>query len=397
MLLLCFGIYFTLKSRFYHKKAIIKTLKNTVFSLGKGNSSFSQVATALGGTVGVGSIIGIGYGLASGGAGSIFWMWVCSFFGMGLKYAEVKISLRNKKDFGGAPYRLKEIGYKKTAILFCVFCILCSFGMGNLTQVGAMSELFISKGISKTFSAILCCILIGGAVFGGRKRIERLNSFIIPIFSAIYLFACLVIIILNIKGLPLVFSKIIGCAFGFDAMKGGFSAMMISTVLREGFARSLFSNEAGMGSSPLAHGNSPTAQADTQAFWGIFEIFFDTFIVSTFTALCLLLMGLTDCNYMFFTVFGEIGRNIFGFIIAIFAFASVISWCYYGECCVSFLFPKGKKAQFLYRLGFSVFAFLGIYLSKEAIWDLADILNALMTFPNLFLLFICRKEIERID
>lgn len=400
LLLFVFGIYFTHKSRFYRFKAFKKTARLTLGSLKSssqnGISSFSAVATALGGTVGVGSIIGVGYGIDVGGPGSIFWMWVCSFFGMGLKYAEVKISLNKRKTNGGAPYRLKEKGYNKIAVLFCFLCIICSFGTGNLTQIGVMSEVFRSKGISPFVCGGICALIIGIAIFGGRKRIARLNTFIIPLFSGVYLIACLVIIIINLGNLPKAFSDIFLNALGFDSIKGGFSGALLSHVLREGFARSLFSNEAGMGSSPLAHGTAENADSEVQAHWGIFEIFFDTFIVSTITAIALLSCGITDAGEMFSLSFGEIGKTVFGILASVFAFASVISWCYYAECCIAFLFPKGKTADIIYRLLFSLTAFFGAFISANTVWELADILNALMMFPNLFLLFKCRKEIERI-
>jgi len=399
-LLLLFGIYFTLKTKFYRPKAILKTIRDTLGSLkkqdGNGISPFASVATALGGTVGVGSIIGVGYGIAVGGAGSIFWMWVCSFFGMGLKYAEVKIALLDRKSNGGAPFRLRELGYRKTAALFAVFCIIAAFGTGNLTQTGVIGDFTGSLGLSPFLSALIIVLLVSFAVFGGRKRISDINKFLVPAASAFYLVVCIAILIINRRGIPLAVSRIVGNAFGISALTGGFSGALISQGLREGFARSIFSNEAGMGSSPLAHGTSREQDPSVQAEWGIFEIFFDTFAVSTLTALCILSSDSQSAESIFSICFGSFGRDIFLLLIGILAFASVISWYYYAECCLEFLFPGNKSLFKIYGLLFSLAAAGGVFINSQTLWVMSDILNALMMFPNLFLLYKCRKEIERI-
>ncbi len=403
LLIIC-GMYFTFKSGFYRPKTVIKTVKTIIRSLKTeskdGISPLAAISTALGGTVGVGSIIGVGYGIAVGGAGSVFWMWVCSFFGMGLKYAEIKIALGNRRlgeaHHGGAPFRLSELGYKRLAVVFCSLCILASFGTGNLTQVGSMNRFLSEMNLSKPVCALICVAIIGFAVFGGRRRIASINKFIVPFASAVYLLACLIILILNVDGLPYAFREIFGNAFGFSAVAGGFSGAVLSQVIREGFARSIFSNEAGMGSSPLAHATSAESDSTVQAQWGIFEIFFDTFVVSTVTALCLLSVKCSDTVSVFVSAFGVYGKWGFLLLTAVFAFASVISWCYYSECCISFMFRKSDIWKKLYRILFSLAAFFAVYLSGSAIWEISDILNALMMFPNLFLLFKCRKEIERL-
>lgn len=405
-LVLVFGIYFTFKSGFFRFRTVGKIASDLVSSLKSGNkdgiSPLNAVATALGGTVGVGSIVGVGLAISVGGAGSIFWMWVCSFFGMGLKYAEVKISLNKRRNvgnklLGGAHIRLFDMGYKMLSVLFCIFCVLCSFGTGNLTQVGAISSFLASLGMKKQFSAVVCVLLISLAVFGGRTRIAKVNTFLVPISSAVYILVCAVIIAMNIENVPSVFSEIIGSAFGFSSIAGGFSGAVVSKTLREGFVRSIFSNEAGMGSSSLAHASADTENVGIQAEWGIFEIFFDTFIVSTLTAFCLLSAKSESVSFLFSSVFGAPGFWLFGILSAVFAFASVISWCFYAECCLSFLFKKSDMPKTVYRILFSLSAVFGVFLSVTAIWEIADILNALMMIPNMFLMYRCRNEIERIN
>ncbi len=406
VLLLVSGIYFTRKCAFYRPKAVLGTIRDTVGSLKKGKqdgiSPFEAVATALGGTVGVGSIIGVGYGITVGGVGSIFWMWVCSFFGMGLKYAEVAVALNrreviNGKPVGGAQVRLKGLGYPKISAMFCLLCVAASFGTGNLTQVGSISAFFGSIGLSKVICALACLAIIALAVFGGRERIASINAVIVPSASGVYLLACVILLVINAENIIPSFVLIFREAFGISAISGGFSGALLAHTLREGFARSMFSNEAGMGSSPLAHATVECSSPDVQAKWGIFEIFFDTFVVSTITALCLISSGFLSPSDMFISAFGNLGGLVFALLTAVFAFASVISWCYYAECCLAFLFKKSELATKIYRVLFAVAAFFGVFLSGGSVWAISDILNALMMFPNLFLIFKCRKEIERID
>ncbi len=402
-LLLVTGVYFSIKSGFFMPRAIWHTARDTVFSLRKNNSDgispFAAVATALGGTVGVGSIVGVGYAISVGGAGSIFWMWVCSFFGMGLKYAEVRVALNtkgNKKMPGGAPSRLYELGYKKTALLFCLVCIAVSFGTGNLTQISAANGFFDYLGIDRLASAALIVLIVALSVFGGRRRISAINSLLVPVASLVYIAVCAVFLFKNsvciLPSLRLITSE----AFGLSAVGGGFSGALLAHTVREGFSKSLFSNEAGMGSSPLAYATVNAADITAQAKWGIFEIFFDSFVVSTLTALALLVCDKNDVAYVFADVMGVGGKAVFLSLCAVFAFASILSWCYYAECCIDFAFKNTKRAKRIYHTFFSLCAMLGVYLSAEVIWEVSDILNAMMVFPNLFLLYKCRNEIERI-
>ncbi len=405
-LLLFFGIYFTCKSGFYRPRAVLSTLKHTVFSLrrggGAGISPLSAAATALGGTVGVGSIVGVGYAITVGGAGSIFWMWVCSFFGMGLKYAEVKTALTERKTAcgiisGGAPFLLRSLGYKRTALFFCIACLLASFTTGNITQIGAAALLFSHTGLSRVALGLLSLTAVALAVFGGRRRIAAVNSVFVPSASAVYIIACAVILVMNSGSIADSFFAIFRSAFGLNAVGGGFSGAVLAHTLREGFARSMFSNESGMGSSPLVHATAEAESPDIQARWGIFEVFFDTFVVSTLTALCLLSSGNTEPFTMFSLAFGKAGGISFGILISVFALASLLSWCYYAECCLAFIFPNGRYVFYVYRACFAISAFCGVFLSGGTALAAADIFNALMMFPNLFLLYLCRNGIERME
>ncbi len=403
--LLAFGVYFTFRCRLFGISALKSVLRDTLLSLSsdtsEGISPLSAAATAIGGTVGVGSIIGVGYGLAVGGAGSIFWMWVCSLFGMGLKYAETEIALKDREIIngnvvGGAFLRLDRMGYRRAAVLFCIFCVLASFGTGNLTQIGAITDCLSDFSGNSTLVCLVCALLLAFAVFGGRGLISRLNSVAVPAASALYILLALLILIFNHKSILPSLALIIRSAFGIDAVSGGVSGALLAAALREGFARSMFSNEAGMGSSPLAHATVSLDNGKKQAKWGIFEVFFDTFAVSTLTALCLLSSDNGSVESMFVSELGNVFGRVFVILLALFAFASVISWCYYAECCISFLCPNRAWVRAVYRICFASTPFFAVYLGSEGVFLLSDILNALMLFINLFLLYICRKETERI-
>ena len=397
-----FGVFFTVKSGLFRPKRLFAAFR-TVFSgfscvKTKGVSPFAAAATAIGGTVGVGSIVGVGYGIAVGGAGSVFWMWVCSFFGMGLKYAEVKAALPARSaceiNYGGAPYRLRSLGYKKLSALFCVCCIACSFGTGNLAQSGAAANCLGYAGLSRPVCAAVCFIPVAVAVFGGGKRIASVNAFVIPVASAVYIAVCLALLIMNRSAIPSAFGSIFKNAFGIKPLAGGFSGALLARAIKEGCARSVFSNEAGMGSSPLAHASSdPSGDGGLQCSLGVFEVFFDSFAVSTLTALCLLTAGTDDVFIAFGAESSRFAKVLITALVCLFAFASVISWCFYAESCLVCLFGRRKLPLYVYRVLFSATAFAGAFIGTGNFLAASDILNALMRAPNLFLLFKCRNEI----
>lgn len=410
-LILVIGIYFTFRSGWFPIVGIKEITKRTLGSLKKSNEKdgdtktkggvtpFMAVATAIGGTVGVGSIVGVGYAIATGGAGSIFWMWVSGFFGMMIKYAEVAIAVNHRKKTekgfaGGAMYCLSSFGYKKLGVLFCFLCIFASFGVGNLAQTNAVSLILDDIGVSPIITAALLSFFFSLIIFGGQQKIAKISSVVVPLVSLVYLSCSLYIILLFLPQIPAAFGNIFGEAFGFTAAVGGFSGALISRAIRVGFARGVFSNEAGMGSSPIAHAAAEDATPHTQGMWGITEIFIDTFVVSTITGLILLCAGTTEVGELFHHCFGYYGRPLLAVLLTVFAFASMISWCFYSEGCIIFL-SKKKVYLSLYRVIAVFAAFAGALVSVTVIWDMADILNGLMIFPNLFLLFIRRHEITK--
>ena len=398
-LLFVSGGYFTLRTKCFqlHPFRICRRTVGALFERAPDKRTLlASVSTALGGTVGVGSITGVAFGIAVGGAGSIFWMWVSGFFGMALKYAEVYVAVRHRKQtadgfVGGTPYALANAGYKRTGALFACLCILASFGVGNLAQIGSLTETALELGIPSAVCGAVCALLLAIAVFGGRKRIGALNSVLVPCASAVYLGMVIWILLAHLPSVPDAFARIFSEAFGMRAAWGGVSGSLIAVSVREGFARGVFSNEAGVGSSPLAHAASGEGDPQKQGEWGAFEILADTFLVSTFTAVALLCVKADRVTLMFGYAFGTVGTWIFAVLMAIFAFASILSWCYYSEVCLVFLqLPHGET---VYRLLTVCVTFAGACIPMRTLWAVSDILNALMIFPNLFLLFLKRNEI----
>lgn len=403
-LILSVGVYFTVKSGWFPIRGVREIMRGTVGSLGSagkntGVSPFMAVATAIGGTVGVGSIIGVSYAIAAGGAGSLFWMWLSGFFGMMIKYAEVYITLnhrvKTKNGYaGGAMYCLKELGHKRLAVLFCIFCLGASVGAGNLAQTNSVAVIMSGIGFPPIATAALLAFFFAVIIFGGQKKIAGASAVIVPLVSLIYLFSAMYIILLHRNGLPQAFERIFKEAFGIKAAAGGISGAMISQAVKVGFARGVFSNEAGMGSSPIAHTAAEDATPHTQGMWGIVEIFFDTFVVTTLTGILLLCAGTEDIGTLFAQCFGKVGRPLLAVLLAVFAYASMISWCFYSEGCILFLTDK-KIFLTLYRVLSVAAAFFGAIASVQIIWDIADIFNGLMILPNMFLLFLRRNEITK--
>ncbi|MBQ3194879.1 MAG: sodium:alanine symporter family protein [Clostridia bacterium] len=400
ILLLGFGMYFTLRLGFWNPLTTVSAFKQSFFAGGKkaqGNnlSSFSALATALGGTVGVGSISGVALAITVGGAGSIFWMWVCSALGMGLKYAEVALAHSRRKSTnrgfaGGAMYCLRDMGYPKLATVFALFCVVSAAAGGSVVQAGAVSYVLSNKITSVTARSFLVAAITLIIICGGRKRIAKVNQYVLPVVSVLFVFATLIVITAYAKSLPSAFSRIFGEAFGLRQAAGGISG---SVMLRVGCVRGTFSHEAGMGSSPISYAAATETDPHIQGLWGVTEVFVDSFVVSTLTALCLLCTKTDTPGEMFKLLYGGAGEAVYGIAIGIFAFAAIISWCFYGEEALAYLSPLGKKCFVVFRLAVATGAALGAVLTENSAFAAADIWSALMMFPNLFLLYKSRSDI----
>ncbi len=361
---------------------------------------FEALCTALAGTVGTGNIAGVAVALSMGGAGAVFWMWVSAFLGMGVKYSEIVLAVkyRERRDgyyVGGPMYTIKNgMGrrYYPLAVVFCVSGAAASFGIGNLTQIGAMSTAikaaFPAGDAMVALTGVLMAVLCGVTVSGGTAGRGRTAAKLVPLMSAIYVSGALVVIIANASNVPRAIGAIFSGAFSRKAISGGAAGSALSWGLRRG----LFSSEAGLGSSPIAHASADTDSPVEQGFWGIFEVFVDTIIICTLTALMVLVSGTVRTGEgiagaeavaaALGTVFnGEIASIFLAVSMGLFAFSSVVGWSLYGERCVEFL--TGRRGVLIYRVIFTALVAVGTAVEFETAVGLSDAMNALMMFPNL--------------
>ena len=379
---------------------------------------FQAMSTALAGTVGTGNIAGITTAVTLGGAGTIFWLWITALIGMCTKYSEVLLAVkfreRNKYGdwVGGPMYYIKNgLGknWKWLGAIFCIFAALAAFGIGNAVQVGNITDSINTVILSfdpsfegqKTVNVvlgILIMVLTGIVIFGGIKRLGSVTEKLVPIMAVIYIVACLVVVIYYAGTLPAVFHDIFVGAFTPSGVTGGAVGSMI-LVITWGVKRGVFSNEAGLGSAPMAHAATSETDPVKQGLYGIFEVFMDTIIICTLSGLTILcaakgagldlnygVEGTTSLNAAALgTVFTQKGGAI---IIAVglilFAYSTILGWALYGTRCCEFLF--GPKAIKPYQIIFLIVIFVGATMDLSLAWSIADTLNGLMALPNLIAL-----------
>ncbi len=378
-------------------------------------SQFQSLCTALAATVGTGNIVGVAGAIAAGGPGAVFWMWLIAFFGMMTNYSENVLGiLYRRKDekgewHGGAMYYLRDgLGSKKgmkgvgavLAVLFSFFCFLASFGIGNMSQVNSMvTNVENAFGVPKYITGIVLVIAVGAVIIGGLKRVAAITEKLVPFMVILYFIGTFVIIGLHVKEIPAIFGSIFKCAFSVKAAVGGGIGAGIAEAMKWGFKRGVFSNEAGLGSSVMVHSSSNVKEPVRQGMWGIFEVFADTIIVCTLTALTILGSGVIDLatgevsaagaeiasstymSYAFSQVFGKVGAGFIAVAILLFAYSTVLGWSHYGATACHYLF--GDKSVLPYRLAFVVVVFLGSIMEAQLAWDISDTFNGLMMIPNL--------------
>ncbi len=371
---------------------------------------FQAVSTALAATVGTGNIVGVAVAIQVGGPGAIFWMWVSALIGMVTKYAEVTLAVayrhrNNKNEIVGGPmyYITKGMGSKTLAYLFCIFGFLASYGIGNMVQANSLAG-----GLESVFSiptwvtGIVLAILVGLVIIGGISRIASVAEILVPLMAVLYMSGAVVALIVNASNIPAAFMSIIRDAFTGTAAVGGFAGATSMYATRIGIARGVFTNEAGLGSAPIAHAAAHTDHPARQGLWGAFEVFFDTLIMCTVTALVILSSGLwTDPNLdgniissLAFENAFKGGRYIVSIGLVLFAFATIIAWYYYAEKCVEFLF--GTKGIIPFRISFTGVVFVGCISKLELVWELADLLNGMMAIPNLIALIALSGVVRKL-
>ncbi len=419
--LLGIGVFYTFKLKFFQIRYFKSWWNATFMSIFKsGNSEknkksgrlspFQAMATALAGAIGTGNIVGVAGALTLGGAGAVFWMWIAAVFGMGTIFAENVLGVkyrekRNGKYVGGPMYYIeKGLKCKWAAVIFAVICTVAALGMGNMTQANSVSgALEGGFGISPKISGIIIAGATAFVIFGGIERIAALTEKLVPLMAVLYTLVSLSILVINFTQIPNAFSKIITEAFDIRCTAGGFMGYGMSRAVKYGISRGVFSNEAGLGSSPIVHAAAETDDPYKQGMWGMFQVFIDTIVLCTLMALCIITTGSDESGLdgvalstaAFESVLGFGGKIFISVSIVLFAFATLVSWCYYGEKSLEYL--SGNKFIFPYRIIYSFAAYIGSVMSISLVWEISDTLNGLMAIPNLAALILLSKQINYND
>ena len=436
-LLIGAGILMTCCTKFFQIGHIGHWWKETIGSVFKRDSAatkksekkaitqFQSLCTALAATIGTGNIAGVSAAIVIGGPGAVFWMWIAAFFGMMTNFSENVLGIffrRRNKDgewSGGPMYYLKDgLGNYKhckpigsvLAVLFAIFAILASFGIGNMGQVNKItlnleSAFFKNVNLGMVAGIPVVNILIGVAlmilggliIIGGLQRIATFAERVVPFMAVCYCIGAIAVFVMNISSVGAIFASIFKFAFGIKAVAGGATGVAISQVITQGCKRGVFSNEAGLGSSVMVHSSSDVKEPVKQGMWGIFEVFFDTLVVCTMTAIVVLSSGYinletglpinesvndaTLISQAFGNAFGIVGEWFVAIAMLLFAFTTVLGWSQYGSKAVEYLF--GIKGVKVYKVIFVLMIISGAVMTSSLAWDISDTFNGLMMIPNL--------------
>ncbi|SDZ12525.1 alanine/glycine:cation symporter family protein [Tindallia californiensis] len=406
-LLLGTGIWFTFRLRFVQVRKIKLVFKKTFGDVFKksekadehGMSSFQALATAIAAQVGTGNLAGVGTAIAAGGPGAVFWMWLSGFFGAGTIFAEAILGQTynqrvDGQKVGGPAYYIKHgLGSPALAGFFAVSIIIALGFIGNMVQSNSVSDsMNAAFGIPHIVLGIITAIVVGAIVMGGISRIASFAVTIVPIMAGIYILGCLVIIFRNLGEVIPAFQLIIQSAFNPMAATGGVVGVTVKEAMRYGIARGLFSNEAGMGSTPHSHAIAKVAHPSQQGFVAIMGVIIDTLVVCTFTALIIIITGTYETGLVGIQLtqqsfaIGLVGYGEYFIAISLFFFAlsTIIAWYYFGEGNIKYLF--GQKAIRAYQVIVLICIVLGTLVEVEDVWELADLFNGLMVIPNLIAL-----------
>ncbi|MDO4600708.1 MAG: sodium:alanine symporter family protein [Eubacteriales bacterium] len=425
------GLYLSIGTRFIQIRKFpyaIKTTIGRIFS--KKDSSdgtmtpFQAVCTALAATVGTGNIAGVAGAIAIGGPGAVFWMWISAFLGMCTKFSEVTLAVHFRErnahgDYVGGPMYYIKNGLSKNwhwlAVLFSVFGILTVFGTGNATQVNTITTAIntallnyhlISPDSVKTVNLVLgiaIAIIVGLVLLGGVKRIGKVTEKLVPFMAVLYIGLSLGVVLFNIEKVPSVFASIIHGAFNPSAVTGGIVGSFFLS-MKKGVSRGIFSNEAGLGTGSIAHACADTNEPVKQGLFGIFEVFADTIVICTLTALVILVSGVsvpygTDAGAEltisgFTATYGNWVSVFTAVAMCCFAFSTIIGWGLYGARCIEFLFSVKVLRPFM--IVYSLVAILGATMDLGLLWSIAETFNGLMAIPNLIALFLLSGTVVKL-
>lgn len=430
------GIWFTVRSGVFQIRGIPRWWKATVGELFAGDSEepeklpgagagakitpFQSACTALAATIGTGNIVGVATALTAGGPGALFWMWVSALIGMITAYAETSLGqrYRYRKEDGEwmcGPMVYMDRGLKCPALgfLYAVFAVCASLGMGSMVQSNSMSgTLSYSAGIPSWCSAVVITVLTGAVILGGVGRIARVSERLMPLSAGIYILFSLAVILSCYETLPAVFGNIFRSAFQGKAAAGGTAGYLVSRSIRYGLSRGVFSNEAGLGSLAVLHGAAEETTPEQQGMWAMFEVFFDTIVICTLTALVILCIGQIYGNsqvydgaaltaHCFSRRLGAAGEVLVSAAMVVFAFATIIAWYYLGKQTAGYLLSRifsreayRQAGERLYTALYLAAVFAGCVSRLELVWLLSDIWNGLMAYPNILTLLWLSKEVR---
>ena len=418
-------IFLTIRLKFlpwrnlpYALKMIVSKRDNSAGDI----SPFQSLMTALSATVGTGNIVGVSTAMVLGGPGALVWMWISAAFGLSTKYGESVLAVKYRKtnsvgEMAGGPMYAMKYGFGNKAIgsalagLFALFAVCASFGIGNMTQANSISSAFeASLGLSPVVVGVIlvaCCLAV---LLRGIRSIGAVSSVIVPAMAAFYFVAAMIVIVVNASALPAGIAEIFRMAFAPDAVAGGVGGSIVASMLtsmRWGIARGVFSNEAGLGSAPIAAAAAKTDHASRQGYVNMTGTFFDTMIICALTGLVIASSGVlgtidpatgkavSGANLTilaFSSVFGEAAKYIVSIALALFAFSTILGWEYYGEKSLEYL-VSNRAVIMGYRVLFSLVAFVGATQTLEFVWNFSDTMNGLMAIPNLICLLWLNKDI----
>lgn len=374
---------------------------------------FQALATALSATVGTGNIAGVATAIHLGGPGAVFWMWVTALVGMATKYGEAVLAVNYRQTnakghyVGGPMYYIRNglgANWRWLAFLFALFATIAAFGIGNTVQSNSVSQVLYESqwAIPKWLTGLVLAIGVGAVVLGGIKRLARVTEKLVPFMAVIYVLGAVTVLVINADAVPEAFGVIIHDAFSGTAAAGGFAGAGVLMAIRFGVARGVFSNEAGLGSAPIAHAAARTDDPVRQGVVAMLGTFIDTIVVCTMTALVIISTGVWSSGTTgaqlsaeaFTTGMPGPGGWIISFGLAIFAFSTMLAWSYYGERAAEYLF--GTRIVTPYRVLWVIAVFLGAVMQLDLVWLIADVMNALMAIPNLIALLLLSPVIFRL-
>jgi len=416
LLLIGCGVYLSVRLRFIQISKFRLWTHETFGKLLERNEKrkgqitpYQAVASALASSIGTGNIVGVATAISAGGAGAVFWMWISAFFGMALKYTEIFLAVRFRREkhgqyIGGPMYYIESglgKGYKWLAVLFSVSGAFACLGMGAMNQSNAIAGIAKEINIPEWMTALLATALAAMAISGGISRIARLSEKIVPIMAIAYILGGICVVAIAPSDAWRAVKSIFQSALTPVAVYGAAAGEMVKRGLRYGVARGVFSNEAGLGSAPLVHASANAKSPMHQGFWGMFEVFVDTVLICTVTAIVILsadipnetvngagLVALSFSKYL-----GKFGGIFVGVSTVLFALSTIFGWSYYGERCVMYLTNERIRSRYIYRIIFIFSVFIGAVMGIEQVWQVADMFNGMMMIPNLIAVILLSETV----